>query len=75
MPHMPNISDARKLIGHKIATTRKKKGYTQERFSEAVGLSLSHLASLEIGIHAPRLETLLKIAKELNVEVKDLISF
>ena len=75
MAHTPTTADAKKLIGHKIATLRDKKGYTQERLAEAIGISLSHVAKIEIGLHAPRLETLLKIAKELHVEVKELIPF
>lgn len=75
MARTPSMTDAKKLLGHKIATLRDKKGYTQERFAEAIGLSLSHIAKIEIGLHAPRLDTLLKMAKELNVEVNELIPF
>lgn len=75
MPHTPTLADAKKLLGHKIATIRKKKGYTQERLAEAIQISHSHLASIEIGFHAPRLDTLLKIVTELNVKVSDLFPF
>ncbi len=75
MSNIPTLSNAKKLIGHKIATIRKKKGYTQERLAEAIKLSHAHLASIEIGLHAPRLETLLRIADELDVPVRDLLPF
>ena len=75
MPHTPTLSEAKKLLGHKIATIRKKKGYTQERLAEAIQISHAHLASIEIGRHAPRLDTLLRIGAELDVQVRDLIAF
>jgi transcriptional regulator with XRE-family HTH domain len=75
MSHTPKLADAKKLIGHKIAAMRKKKGYTQERLAEATQISHAHLASIEIGKHAPRLDTMLKIVSELDVKVSDLIPF
>ena len=56
-------------LGLKIAYYRKKAGYTQETFAEAIDRSLSYLAQVE-GTGTVRgisLETLFKIADVLNI--------
>lgn len=56
-------------LGLKIAYYRKKAGYTQELFAEAIGKSVNFLAQVEgTGIvRGISLETLFKIADKLNI--------
>lgn len=53
---------------------RKKKGWTQEKLAQQSGISFHTLIKIERGdIKSPRLETLLKIAKALNLSIDDLL--
>ena len=62
-------------LGKNIAKLRKQKGYTQEVFSEKVGISLTWLSYIEIGYHKPSLDVIYKMAKVLGVKVKDIFPF
>jgi len=48
---------------------------TQERFAEALDLSVDFLSLIERGRNAPSFETLDKIAKRLRMSVSDLFIF
>lgn len=56
-----------KPLGRKIKAAREKKGYTQEQLAERVNLSVQHISVIERGIKAPKLETFVNIANELDV--------
>lgn len=62
-------------LGLKIAYYRKKAGYTQETFADAVGISINFLAQLEgTGtIRGASLETLFKIADVLGIAPSKLL--
>ena len=62
-------------LGLKIAYYRKKAGYTQELFSEKVGISLNFLAQVEgTGtVRGVSLETLFKIADCLDIPASRLL--
>ena len=55
-----------KIIGAKIQQLRKKKGYTQEKLSEMIGISAHYLSALERGVYNTKLETLVKILNCLD---------
>jgi transcriptional regulator with XRE-family HTH domain len=48
---------------------------TQERFAEALDISVDFLSLIERGRNAPSFETLDKIAKRLKLSVADLFRF
>ena len=53
---------------------RKKKGWTQEKLAQESGISFHTLIKIERGdIKGPRLVTLIKIAKALNLSIDDLL--
>lgn len=60
--------DTRKLLGIRIKELRKKKGFTQDRLSEIVGIDSKHLSRIECGSNFPSLELLNKISATLEVE-------
>ena len=66
-----------KQIGFKIKTYRKKAGLTQEQLAEKVGKSTTFISHLEApGIFkAPSLDTLMDIAKALDVPLYKLTEF
>lgn len=64
-----------KLLGARIKEIRRKKGFTQEKLAELVGLETGSLSSIESGRNFPSLVTLDKISKVLNIELKSFFDF
>jgi len=56
-----------------LVKIREAKGYSLRRLADKVGMSYVALFRLERGETDPRLETLRKLAKALNVRVAELI--
>lgn len=50
----------------KLQQMRKAQGYTQQTFSNAVGISRSHYAQIETGEKAPSLKLAFRIKRMLN---------
>lgn len=63
-----------KLMGQRVKAAREQKGYTQEQLAEKLNLSVQHVSVIERGVKAPKLETFVKIANELNVNADFLLS-
>ncbi len=53
-------------IGKRIQECRRKRGFTQNQFSERIGISPHYLSSLERGIYNIKLELLVTILNELD---------
>lgn len=62
-------------LGRHIQKVRKSKGITQEQLAEKIHVSQTWIAYIETGRDTPNLKMLEKIAKVLEVQVKDLIPF
>lgn len=59
----------------KIKEFREKKGLSQEKLGEILGLSKQTISSYELGTREPNIETLVKISIVLDVSVDELIQF
>lgn len=55
------------MIGQKLKTIRKARGFTQEKLAKEVGLSTITVKGYESNKFSPSLETLTKIAEKLEV--------
>lgn len=55
------------LVGENIKREREKAGYTQDQFSELLGIGSKSLSSIERGVVGISLTTLLKICEILHV--------
>jgi len=53
-------------LGRQIKLSRTEKGWTLKELSEASGVSVSQLSSIERGAHLPSLESLLAVAQSLG---------
>ena len=62
------IVDLKEMIGSRIQEIRNKKGMTQDQLSEKVGISSKYLSSIERGKENPTLNTILKMARSLDVK-------
>jgi transcriptional regulator with XRE-family HTH domain len=69
---MPN--DLLALLGARIRTLRKKRGWTQVEFAERVGIDRSFLADVERGKRNVSILNLELIAKGLRVSLSQLFS-
>lgn len=63
------------LLGKRIKYLRNKADITQEALAEKIGVGLVHMSKIEVSIARPSVPLLHKIAKELNVSMKDLFDF
>ncbi|MBO6086942.1 helix-turn-helix transcriptional regulator [bacterium] len=62
-------------LGQRIQILRKNKKLTQEKFSELVGIDSKNISKIENGNNYPSPETLVSIAKALDVEIYELFVF
>ena len=69
------MKTTKELLGARIKELRKAKRLSQDELSEKINIDPKHLSRIEVGKSYPSLDTLEKIAKALNVEIKDLFEF
>ncbi|MBP3924502.1 helix-turn-helix transcriptional regulator [bacterium] len=62
-----------KQIGKNIQKIRMGKGYTQETFSELMGVSWSYVAKIESGILNLSLGKITEFANYLNVDINEIL--
>lgn len=55
------------IVGTNIKREREKAGYTQEQFSEMIGIGAKSLSAVERGVVGVSLTTLIKICELLSV--------
>ena len=60
-----------KRIGKRLQKLRKEKGYTQQQFSEMVGLSTNYLSDVERGKSSVRLDKLVTMINLLDCSADD----
>lgn len=61
------------LLGDRIRIAREKKGITQETLAERVNISPSHISVIERGVKTARIDTVARIANELDVSADYLL--
>ncbi len=59
-------------FGRRLAEVRKQRGFTQQQLAGKLEISLVSIGYIETGKRWPRLVTLYKIAKVLDVKVDQL---
>ena len=60
-------------LGNRIRFYRTSKGLSQNQLGDMVALNTNHISRIENGQKAPSLESLLNIAKALNVSADQLL--
>ena len=69
------MADVKKLIGDRIRQLRKEKGLSQEKLGYKSELHCTHIGSIERGQKNWSIDTLIKVAKGLNVDISDIFNF
>ena len=69
---MDNLSELKRLIGRNIRTLRNQRKWSQDALGESADLSCKFVGEIERGTVNPSLDSLMKIANALNVEIAEL---
>jgi transcriptional regulator with XRE-family HTH domain len=69
------MAELSRLLGLRIKELRKHKKLTQAQLAESIDMETTNLCKLENGCQLPKEENIEKIAKVLDVEIKDLFDF
>ena len=69
------MQTAKELLGARVKEVRKLRQLSQERLAEKVGVEPKQISRIEGGKSSPSMDTLEAIARELQVEMKDLLDF
>ncbi len=67
--------DIKFLFGKRLKELRKTLGLSQDELAEKTDISSKYLSRIEMGQHFPSINTLVKLANALNVELKDFFEF
>lgn len=70
---MNSNNEILKRFGEKVRKVRKEKGISQEALAEKAGLHRTYIGMIERAEKNITLINIEKIAKALNVEIKDLL--
>ncbi len=62
-------------FGKRLQVLRIESDITQEKLADDVGLTVESISNIERGIFGPKFENLEKIARSLNIPVKELFDF
>ena len=69
------MAKLQKLLGTRVYELRRRLNLTQAQFAEKVGVSNDTISRIERGIRSPSFDVLERIAKGLDVEVRELFNF
>ena len=69
------MQTAKELLGARIKEIRKQRQLSQERLAEKVGVEPKQISRIEGSKSSPSMDTLEAIARELQVEMKDLLDY
>ncbi len=69
------MKNTKELLGARIKELRKAKKLSQEELAELVGIEPRHMSRIEVGKSYPSLDRLERIAKALDVELRDFFDF
>ena len=58
------------LLSRMIKSTRKERGLTQEALGELIGVNKSQISKLENHANSATIETILKVFKALNADIR-----
>ena len=66
--------DIKQMIGARIKEIRTRKGLSQEKLSEKMGINPKYLSSIERGKENPTLNTFIKLAESLEVDLGEIFT-
>lgn len=67
------MANLQKMLGERIRELRATKGFSQESFADHCGLHRTYMGGIERGERNLTIQTLLTVAKGLNLTLSDLL--
>lgn len=67
-----SVLQYRRVLGEAIRSNRKKAGFSQEKLAEKADLHPVYISTVERGAKTISMDALMRIAKALNVRMRDL---
>jgi transcriptional regulator with XRE-family HTH domain len=67
--------DTKRLIGVRIKELRKHKELSQEKLADKMNMSVKYLSNIERGKENPTLDTFMKIADGLHIELSEIFNY
>ena len=64
--------ETKKLIGLRIKSLRRGKGYSQEKLAEITGMNPKYLSSIERGAENPTLDLFIRLSQGLKVGLDEI---
>jgi ribosome-binding protein aMBF1 (putative translation factor) len=69
---IPGMQEVQKRLGKRVASLRRKKGFSQEEFAHECGFHRSYMGAVERGEKNITIAMIAKIAKALNMTLTEL---
>src|SRR5258708_11003 len=68
------IMETKKLVGMRIKSLRRGKGYSQEKLAELAGINAKYLSSVERGEENPTLDLFIRVSQSLKVDINEMFN-
>ncbi|GAC1567121.1 MAG: hypothetical protein NVS3B14_12160 [Ktedonobacteraceae bacterium] len=68
-------AELRLQLGKRVKYLRHLANLTQAQLAEKTNLSVNYVSEIETGMASPTLKTLLKLAQDLDVDMKEFFNF
>lgn len=65
--------EEKKTLGLRVSRLRADKGYSQREFAAVIGMDRVYLSKIESGATNPSLESIIRIADGLRVDLPELL--
>ena len=66
--------ETKKLVGMRIKSVRRGKGYSQEKLAELAGINAKYLSSVERGEENPTLDLFIRLSQSLKVDINEIFN-
>jgi len=74
-PQHKKVTEQDRRLAKYLQKVRQEKGFTQEQLAEKIRVSATWVGYIEAGLRIPNLKLIYKIARALDVKVRDLFPF
>lgn len=75
IPQYKKVTKQDRRLAKHLQKVRQAKGFTQEQLAEKIRVSATWIGYIEAGLRIPNLKLIYKIARALDVKVRDLFPF
>src|SRR5688500_18512091 len=66
--------ETKKLVGMRIKSVRRGKGYSQEKLAELAGINAKYLSSVERSEENPTLDLCIRLSQSLKVDIDEIFN-